>query len=73
MSDKEIINYAANQGGIIITMDKDFGELIYQSSMQHKGVLLLRLEDATASDKVSVLKQILKDHSDQLYQFFAVY
>ena len=73
MSDKDILVLAGGENRIVITMDKDFGDLIYQSSMKHSGVLLLRLEDAAADEKVRVLKQILKEYSQQLNQAFAVF
>jgi predicted nuclease of predicted toxin-antitoxin system len=46
MPDQDIIRLAALEKRIVITMDKDFGELVY-----HSGILLLRLEDATGSEK----------------------
>jgi predicted nuclease of predicted toxin-antitoxin system len=43
LSDKEILEIAVNEDRMIVTMDKDFGELIYKSGLIHSGVLLLRL------------------------------
>lgn len=51
MPDQEIIRLAALEKRIVITMDKDFGELVYHSGMDHRGILLLRLENATGSEK----------------------
>ena len=73
MSDRDIVVLAAKEGRIIITMDKDFGELVYHSLMNHKGVLLLRLDDATGIEKTQILEKIIKEYSHQLYQSFAVY
>jgi len=33
MSDSEIIDIAAKDNRIVITMDKDFGELVYNSGL----------------------------------------
>lgn len=44
---------------MIITMDKDFGELVFNSGKRHAGVLILRLEDADGDTKVGVVKTIL--------------
>jgi Uncharacterized protein conserved in bacteria len=49
MEDREILSMAVSEGRMIITMDKDFGELVYNSGLPHAGVLLLRLEDANSS------------------------
>ena len=48
MPDAEILKLAEKGKAIIITMDKDFGALVFKSHEPHKGVLLLTLEDALA-------------------------
>jgi predicted nuclease of predicted toxin-antitoxin system len=58
---------------MVITMDKDFGELVYHSAMKHCGVLLLRLEDATGLVKLEVVRDILESYSDQIKNHFCVY
>ena len=54
-------------------MDKDFGELVYHSGLQHSGILLLRLEDATGSEKQKVIAQILEKYAKNLENNFCVY
>ena len=73
MEDEEIIRTAISENRMIITMDKDFGELVYHSSMEHSGVLLLRLEDATGSEKLLVVKHIMKNYSDRIKNCFCVF
>jgi predicted nuclease of predicted toxin-antitoxin system len=73
MSDKDILKVAVSEGRLLITMDKDFGELVYHSSKPHLGVLLLRLEDATSDEKVEVIKKIFTEHSEELANHFCVY
>ena len=73
MPDEEIIKIAYNEKRIIITMDKDFGELVYHSLMPHGGVLLLRLEDADGIEKTKIVANILKEYSFQLSNAFCVY
>ncbi len=73
MPDPEIIRLAASEARVVVTMDKDFGELVYHSGMRHRGVVLLRLEDATGSQKVQVLAEILRKYSDQLIDCFCVF
>jgi len=45
-------------------MDKDFGELVYKSGLNHKSFLLLRLEDGGSEEKLSAVKYILKTEND---------
>ena len=73
LSDAEIIQMAFDESRIIITMDKDFGELVFRSHLSHNGVLLLRLEDATGIEKRKTVQQILSLYSDQLPGNFCVY
>lgn len=73
MSDREILEIAEREGRMVITMDKDFGELVYLSDKRHKGVLLLRLEDANATEKVEVMKFIMENFKDNLEEGFCVY
>ena len=73
MEDEEIIRTAVTENRMVITMDKDFGELVYHSSMEHSGVLLLRLEDATGTEKLQVIKHIMKNYSYRIKNCFCVF
>lgn len=73
MPDEDIIRLAASEDRMVITMDKDFGELVYHSEMEHCGVLLLRLEDAAGAEKLEVVNYILSNYSDKIKNNFCVY
>ena len=73
MPDEEIIHLASLEDRMIITMDKDFGELVYHSAMKHHGVLLLRLEDATGFEKQEVVANILAKYSTEIVNCFCVF
>ena len=73
MEDEEIIRIAVSEDRMIITMDKDFGELVYHSSIEHSGVLLLRLEDATGTEKLQVVKHILSNYANRIRNCFCVF
>jgi len=73
MPDTEIIRLTASETRVVVTMDKDFGELVYHSGMRHRGVVLLRLEDATGVQKVRVLAEIPRRHTKQLIDCFYVF
>ena len=67
------IRTAVLENRMVITMDKDFGELVYHCSMEHSGVLILRLEDANGSEKLKVVKHIIKNYVDRMKNCFCVY
>ncbi|SMP41967.1 Predicted nuclease, contains PIN domain, potential toxin-antitoxin system component [Desulfonatronum zhilinae] len=73
MEDEEIIRLAVDEQRMIVTMDKDFGELVYHCLMKHFGILLLRLENETSAEKLRILKYILENHSSQLQNNFCVF
>ena len=73
MEDEEIVRIAVSEERMIITMDKDFGELVYHFSMRHCGVLLLRLEDAMGTEKVQVVRQIIEEYPSQIRHKFCVF
>jgi predicted nuclease of predicted toxin-antitoxin system len=73
MSDREILKIAVSERRMVITMDKDFGELVYNSGLLHGGVLLLRLEEAKADEKILVLEKILEKYADNLLNKFCVF
>ena len=63
----------ANEGKyIVITNDKDFGELIFRMNKPHKGIVLLRLEDERPKNKIAVLEKLLDLYSDKLKDNFVV-
>ncbi|MDW7679992.1 MAG: DUF5615 family PIN-like protein [bacterium] len=73
MTDSDIIRLAVREERIVITMDKDFGELVYHSSMVHSGIILLRLEDASGDEKLEVIKEIINKYSEKIKDHFCVY
>ena len=73
LEDEKIIRIAASENRMVITMDKDFGELVYHSGMPHCGVLLLRLEDAVGTRKLQIVKHILETYSHQITNCFCVF
>lgn len=62
ISDKEILKIALTEDRIVITNDKDFGELIFKEKLSHCGVIFLRLSNETPTNKVFVLKNLLHNH-----------
>jgi len=73
MLDNDILNLAINENRLVITMDKDFGELVFNHKNVHSGVLLLRMEDAGWKQKIDVHSDIFQKHSDELTGSFSVY
>jgi len=73
MDDQDVLTLAIRERRVVVTMDNDFGELVYYSGRGHVGVLLLRMGDADKSAKVEAVKQIVLHHGDELAGHFCVY
>lgn len=73
LPDTEVLALATHHAAIVVTMDKDFGDLVFKEQRPHQGVLLLRLEDATGPERAAVLRQILEQHGAELPGRFAVF
>jgi len=72
MSDDEILRKAVAEDWIVITNDKDFGELVFRESRTHRGVILLRLKDERALSKITAMSLLLAGYGDRLKDQFAV-
>lgn len=70
--DLTVLSLADKESRILITCDKDFGELVYVNKFIHSGVILLRLNDDSSGNKLKVLKKLFKMHLKQLSKAFTV-
>ena len=73
MPDADILSIANKEERLVVTMDKDFGELVFQNKLAHHGVLLLRLDNATGEEKAIIVLRIIQDFGNQLIGKFSVY
>ena len=70
MADEEIVRLSMSDNRVILTFDKDFGELIYRQKMNTPGVILARIAN-NQSAKERILA-FLKKHGDKLIGYFIV-
>jgi predicted nuclease of predicted toxin-antitoxin system len=62
--DEEILERAYIEGRILVTLDKDFGELAVVYGHPHAGII--RLVDFRSSDQADVCLKVLNDYAEQL-------
>jgi predicted nuclease of predicted toxin-antitoxin system len=72
MDDDDVVQKAFVENWILITNDKDFGEKIYRERRPHKGIVLLRLRNERAANKISSLWRLLESYANQLANRFVV-
>jgi predicted nuclease of predicted toxin-antitoxin system len=65
--DREVLRIANDAQRVLITNDRDFGELVFGQKMPHAGIIYFRLPlDTTADQKIRWLRRIFRDHTDAL-------
>jgi len=72
VDDAIIISLANKENRILITTDKDFGELVYVNKFAHSGVILLRLKSDSSKNKLKVLKSLFWLRLAELEKAFTV-
>ena len=62
--DLALLEYAAAERRILVTIDNDFGELVYVRKISHAGVV--RLPDVPADRRINLMAQVLDRHRHAL-------
>lgn len=72
ISDEVVLSKSTNSASVLITADKDFGELVFRQRQASAGVLLLRLSGLTPDQKASLISAAVQEHGSELPDAFAV-
>ncbi len=72
IDDEFILAKANADKRILLTQDKDFGELIFRLKNAHHGVILIRLEGYKPSEKAEIVLNAILKHSNELINSFTV-
>ena len=73
LPDRAVLSIAQAEGRILITNDRDFGELVFRLRQPHQGVILLRLGDYAPLTLITQrVTDVLSRHADKLNQFLVV-
>jgi predicted nuclease of predicted toxin-antitoxin system len=70
IDDTTVLAIACNLNAILITEDKDFGELVFRLRLPHKGILLIRFEDATT--KIQKVAEAIVKYYNEISGSFSV-
>lgn len=63
-TDEELLALATEEQRIIITEDKDFGELVFVRKLPHP--CIIRFVDMPVEEKAAAMMELLQDHVDDL-------
>ena len=72
ISDDAVLNKAEMESAILITADKDFGELVFRQRRITNGVILVRLAGLSSSKKAEIVSTTIKKHIATIQNAFSV-
>jgi len=72
LPDANVLIRACQTGVVLITADKDFGELVYRHRRPHAGVLLLRLVGIDIAATCDLVSQVLSSQGSAMPGAFSV-
>jgi predicted nuclease of predicted toxin-antitoxin system len=59
IDDDAVLQMARKESRILVTNDKDFGDMVYRDRQRHSGVVLLRMDNESAASSIAGLTQLL--------------
>lgn len=62
--DRALLGWAAQEGRVLVTIDADFGALIFRESEPHGGVV--RLPDVLATRRIELMAQVIEQYGESL-------
>jgi len=71
-SDDEVLLRAYNEGRVLLTEDKDFGELAYRLRKPSAGIVLIRIDVKNRHIKWPRLKSLIENYEERLPGHFVV-
>jgi predicted nuclease of predicted toxin-antitoxin system len=70
--DVEVLSISNTERALLITEDKDFGELVFHKQRSHFGVLLVRLEGISRPARIRMVCDIIQSRGSELSNAFSV-
>ncbi|MBK9274732.1 MAG: DUF5615 family PIN-like protein [Flavobacteriales bacterium] len=70
--DEDVLAFAVERNEILLTEDKDFGDIVHNRRHRHAGVILLRMNELAPADRVARTLMVLSIHEPRLTDAFTV-
>ena len=72
MRDEKLLSLARKENRILVTNDRDFGELVFLQRKLSTGIILFRVKGQKSHEKAKLMKKVIKHHDDKLLNHFTV-
>ena len=72
ITDDELLKIANEEKRILLTNDKDFGELIFLQKKHSLGIILFRIKEQQTQIKLDLISRLLEKYEDKILYHFIV-
>lgn len=72
VADVAVLQLANARSAVLLTADKDFGELVFRQGLVHSGVVLVRLAGLANATKAEIVAEVCRDRTSELTGAFSV-
>ena len=72
ISDDTVLELANKNSAVLLTADKDFGELVYRLGRVSHGIILIRLSGLSPETRVKIAATEIREHAANLENAFTV-
>ncbi len=72
ISDDVVLDAAYRQKALLMTDDKDFGELVIRQRQRASGVILVRLAGLSPTQKAEIVTEVIRESGENLMHAFTV-
>jgi len=72
ISDDDVLELANQNSAILITADRDFGEMIFRQARISQGIILIRLAGLSPETKAEIVASGIKEHISEVEHAFSV-
>ncbi len=72
LPDERVLDLANREEAVLLTADRDFGELVFRMRQVTAGVVLVRLAGLSPEEKALIVRRAVAAHHEQLTGAFSV-
>jgi predicted nuclease of predicted toxin-antitoxin system len=72
ISDEAVLALANQHASVLLTADRDFGELVFRQHRDAAGVILIRLAGLSPAAKAMLVSTVFRTHGTELLNAFTV-
>ncbi len=70
--DEDVIKYALRESRILLTEDKDFGQLVFANAVKSPGVIFIRFPGNARQTMAETVVELVRNNKDKIENRFVV-